>query len=131
MAGSWWLVIVLSVSEHLLDGADIDVCLEQMAGETVAESVSRGMFHQFRASYRRMDGFLNMGLVKMIPAALIGFGDISRKFGGSNCGGEWFPAVFGRRHPMECLRQRDEFLNCGQPRYFAVKRFFLKYAYKP
>ena len=40
----------IAMSEHVLDRADIDVRLKQMAGESVAECMGRDALHQFRAS---------------------------------------------------------------------------------
>jgi hypothetical protein len=61
----------IAMPEHLLDGPDVIIGLEQMAGKGMAEGVCRGAFGQTGLLDRRPDGFLYMGFMQVIPAASI------------------------------------------------------------
>jgi hypothetical protein len=59
----------IAMPEHLLDGPDVIIGLEQMAGKGMAEGVCRSTFGQPDFFDRRPDGFLCMGFMQVIPAA--------------------------------------------------------------
>ena len=61
----------IAVAHHLLNGANVVIGLQQVAGETVAEGVGRGALGDFRLFHRQADRFLHMGFMQMVAAKLL------------------------------------------------------------
>jgi len=61
----------IRVSQQRLDGADVIVRLQEMGGEGMAERVRRYSLQYLGPTNCRVDGLLNVGLVKMIPPLLV------------------------------------------------------------
>src|SRR5215510_8264146 len=56
----------VTVSEQLLDGADVPAGLQEVGGERMPESVARGALRGPGAAHGLLDGTLQYGLVKMM-----------------------------------------------------------------
>jgi hypothetical protein len=59
----------IAMPEHLLDGPDVIIGLEQVAGKGMTESVCRSPFGQTDLLDRNPNGFLDMGFMQVRPAA--------------------------------------------------------------
>ena len=64
----------VAVSHHFLDGADVVIGLQQVAGKTVAEGVGRGALGDLRLFYRPADRFLYMRFMQVVAAILLFIG---------------------------------------------------------
>ena len=60
-----------------LNGSDVKIGLEQMAGKTVTEGMSRGPLNDFGFFDSPLNGFLNMSFVEMRSTGFVGFGHLS------------------------------------------------------
>ena len=64
----------VAVPQQLLDGANVVVGLQQVAGEAVAQGVRGGPLGDSGAAHRVLDRLLHQGLVQMIAPTLVGIG---------------------------------------------------------
>ena len=58
----------IAMPQQLLNRTDIVIGLQKMACETVTEGMGRGAFDDFCFADRSFNGFLHMGMVKMITS---------------------------------------------------------------
>lgn len=69
----------IAVSQHLLNGADIVVGLQQMGCETMPKGVGRHLLYNARFFHRILNCPLHMGFVKMVSPVLLFTGDESQR----------------------------------------------------
>jgi hypothetical protein len=58
----------IAVTHELLDGADVVIGLQQMAGETVAKSMGRGPLGDLGSLHRTPDRLLHMTLMEVVSS---------------------------------------------------------------
>ena len=80
----------ITVTQKLLDGADVVVGLQQMAGKTVAKRMGRCALWYFGRVDGPLDCFLDVGLMKIIASVLIFVRDECHRF----CGKKPLPNEF-------------------------------------
>ena len=80
----------ITVAQKLLNGADVVVGLQQMAGKTVAKRVGRCALWYFGRVDGPLDLFLDVGFMKIITSVLIFVRDECHRF----CGKKPLPNEF-------------------------------------